>query len=131
MSGEFYTVERSLEKKFLKFEKENDIAEVIKKYSEREDQFEDLPQFWINYGKMIMTTVDLNKAIKTIEKALEIDPESTDALMNIGAVYSYMNRMDKLKSYLEKVLKIDPKHEEAWYTLSEFWRNKGRIEKQK
>ncbi|TET28468.1 MAG: hypothetical protein E3J70_09555, partial [Candidatus Heimdallarchaeota archaeon] len=79
---------------------------------------------------MIMTTVDLNKAIKTIEKALEIDPENTDALMNIGAVYSYMNRMDKLKSYLEKVLKIDPKHEEAWYTLSEFWRNKGRIEKQ-
>jgi len=111
-------------------EKEIDFTLVIKKYAEREDQFKDLPQFWINYGKMIMTTVDLNKAIKTIEKALEIDPENTDALMNIGFVYSFMNRMNKLKSYLEKVLKIDPKHEEAWYTLSEFWRNKGRIEKQ-
>lgn len=126
-----------LEKEFKKFfkslnklMKESNFKELIKKYAEREEQFKDHPQFWINYGVNIFTTLDFNKALKTMERALEIDPKHTEALMRIGALYSYTGKLDKTKSYIEKVLKIDPKHEEALFTFYEYWRTKDRIAKQ-
>jgi tetratricopeptide (TPR) repeat protein len=127
----------NLIKEFLKFEKsldklrkENKFTEIIEKYAEREEQFKEHPTFWVNYGIMIFTSLELNKAIKAMEKALVIDPEDTNAIMNIAVVYSYMKKMEKTRSLLEKVIEIDPKHELAWFTLSEFWRNKKRVEKQ-
>jgi len=56
----------------------------------------------------------IDPAIEWFEKALEIDPQNTDALKNMGIVLMEKERNEEAIQYLEAVLKIDPEDIDGW-----------------
>ena len=53
---------------------------------------------------------DIEKAVKDLEKALELDPEFQDALYAMAAAYKKLGDYHKTLEYLEKLLQVEPQH---------------------
>jgi tetratricopeptide (TPR) repeat protein len=55
----------------------------------------------------------LEDSIRYLNKALELQPQNTDVLLDATRVYFRMNSHAEAKAMLEKVLAINPTHEDA------------------
>jgi len=53
------------------------------------------------------------KALEYSERALEVDPQNTSVMTELGKVYRRAKRFDEAKAMFEKVLTIKPNHKEA------------------
>lgn len=51
---------------------------------------------------------DISKAVKDLEKALELDPKFIDALYAMAAAYKKLGEYAKAVIYLDKLLEIEP-----------------------
>ena len=51
---------------------------------------------------------DSDRAVKHLQKAIEIDPEYMEAYNNLGARYLHLNRVEQALECFEKALKLDP-----------------------
>ena len=56
-------------------------------------------------------------AIQEYEKALELEPENVDILVNLGAVCLQKRRVDKAIDYFSRALTIDPNNSMALYDI--------------
>ena len=60
----------------------------------------------MNYSR----TGQYEKAVNALAKALEIDPNSQDALCNLGGTYHFLGKTQDAIDHLERALEIDRNH---------------------
>lgn len=63
---------------------------------------------YIALSRKDITNPDIKKAIKDLEKALELDDKFVDALFAMAAAYKKLEDYHKALEYLEKLLQIEP-----------------------
>lgn len=64
-------------------------------------------------------------AVFLLEYALQLQPDSTLAMINLANAYMNANRDEKARPLLEKVVTIDPKNGRAYRMLACYWYKKG------
>ena len=65
------------------------------------------------------------KANSLIDKALEIDPNSIDALNNKAVILFHLGRIDQAESYVDKALEIDDSYPPSLYNKGIFLGSQG------
>jgi tetratricopeptide (TPR) repeat protein len=66
----------------------------------------------------------LNKAEKSFQRILDINPKDPGALNGLGSVYFYRGDLDRAEAYVRKALEILPEYEEAQHDLQVILRMK-------
>ncbi len=66
---------------------------------------------WFTMGNLYDKKNDLEKAIESWEKAVEVDPDYAEAQFNLGVGYFKMKRLDKARECWERVRVIRPDSE--------------------
>ena len=61
------------------------------------------------------TLADYEEAAKAFDRAIELDPNDTEAWNNRGIVLSILKRNKEAIQSFEKATSIDPRNAEAWY----------------
>jgi len=56
-----------------------------------------------------------DEAIKAYEKAIEINPNDSDAWYNKGVALDNLNKSDEAIKAYEKAIEINPNDSDAWY----------------
>ena len=62
--------------------------------------------------------IEYEKAEQAYLKALELNPESEQALYNLASLYLFLNKPEKAIEYFKKCLEINPNDKEVLYFLS-------------
>ena len=76
-----------------------------------------LPNAWNNLGILAAREGNLDAAIQQFQRALQIDPEHSIALQNLGSAYRQKKDWPAAKQALEHSLALNPEDAEANYTL--------------
>ncbi|MBW1612394.1 MAG: hypothetical protein JRJ57_00130 [Deltaproteobacteria bacterium] len=85
---------------------------------------------WMKFGEMQISYDDLNGAIHSFTKALEI--EKTDAAYYSRALYYYLKTFyEKSLSDCNEAIRINPKSGDAYYIKGRIFEKIGKIEKSK
>jgi len=77
-----------------------------------------LPNAWNNLGILAARGGDTDLAIQHFERALQIDPDHSVALQNLGSAYRQKKDWPQAKRILEKALALNPDDPEANYSLA-------------
>ena len=78
-----------------------------------------------NLGAAYMNQQLFEKALKSFQQAVELDPKLTIARLNEGIAYLNQQKVPEAKAALEEALKQDPKNPTAWYNLGLLAKNTG------
>jgi tetratricopeptide (TPR) repeat protein len=54
-----------------------------------------------------------DEAIECLDKALEIEPKSTETLVNKGVCLDYLHRYEEAIQYYDVALDLDPRYSDA------------------
>jgi len=76
-----------------------------------------LPNAWNNLGILAAREGNIDLAIQYFQRALEIDPEHSIALQNLGSAYREKKDWVQAESALERALALNPEDPEANYSL--------------
>lgn len=76
------------------------------------------PEIMNSLGTCYMALNDVNNALATYQKALEIDNKNAMAYFNIGSVYQVKQEHEKAIEYLEKAVEIDEDDERFLSSLA-------------
>jgi class 3 adenylate cyclase/TolB-like protein/tetratricopeptide (TPR) repeat protein len=79
--------------------------------------------YWRNYD-----TKHLKLSNKLIDRALELDSQSLEALGVKGGIYISESNYDSAYIYAKKMLKIDHEFSAAYYLIAEYHRFKGEVD---
>ena len=77
-----------------------------------------LPNAWNNLGILAGRGGNSDLAIQHFERALQIDPDHSVALQNLGSAYRQKKDWPQAKRVLEKALALNPDDPEANYSLA-------------
>jgi tetratricopeptide (TPR) repeat protein/peroxiredoxin len=75
------------------------------------------PNCWNNLGILAAREGNFDQAIQYFQKALQIDPEHSIALENLGSAYRQKKDWPQAKDALERALALNPEDPEANYSL--------------
>jgi len=78
-----------------------------------------------NLGAAYMNQQLFEKALKSFQRAAELDPKLTIARLNEGIAFLNLQKIDEAKAALEDALKQDPRNPQAWYNLGLYAKNAG------
>ncbi|MFX1478260.1 MAG: leucine-rich repeat domain-containing protein [Promethearchaeota archaeon] len=71
--------------------------------------------FWVEIGNSSFNSKKYDKAIESYDKALEIDPEKVNVLINKGVSLHYLHNYDEAELCYDKILILDESNGNAWY----------------
>lgn len=74
---------------------------------------------------------DLSAAVRHFEYVLALDPHHVQALLNLAAAYSELDRLEDSIELLERVLRIDPRCPDGHYNLATAYLRQGDRERAK
>jgi len=86
---------------------------------------EDTAEFWLDKGMLYATYGNDDEAIKFFKKALEIDPNNTSSLFNLGLSYSSLGQYDTAINYLQQAAALNPENGDYYYGLGWVYLLKG------
>lgn len=78
------------------------------------------PQNWkahFEQGVECLGNADYRLAMRSLEKAREMNNEEPLVLSNLGYACMEAGKLDEAEKYLNECLKLDPKHPDAWLNL--------------
>src|SRR5579863_2830443 len=78
-----------------------------------------------NLGAAYMNQQLFEKALKSFQQAVQLDPKLTIARLNEGIAFLNLQKIDEAKAALENALKLDPRNPQAWYNLGLYAKNAG------
>ncbi len=81
-----------------------------------------------NLGAAYMNQQLFEKALKSFQQAVELDPKLTIARLNEGIAYLNQQKVPEAKAALDDALKQDAKNPTAWYNLGLLAKNTGDAE---
>lgn len=89
---------------------------------------ESSPELHSNMGRIHMQNGELDKARREFEKALELNPNYSDALLNIGEVLRLQGRVAEAEHFVKRALQVDPNSIGALAQLGEIKRDMGDLD---
>jgi protein O-mannosyl-transferase len=102
------------------------VYETVLNYDK--NNFEANYHLGVLYGKV---KNNIEKAIGYLEKAVQLNPESKDAFVDLGVAYGIMGNFARSSVMLEKALVIDPNDPNIYINLGISYQNSGNLEKAK
>ena len=66
------------------------------------------PSIYLNLGAIYFEKGEYNKAIKKLEKSLELNPLYANAYFNLGLVYRKKGKLNKIEELFEKAVELNP-----------------------
>lgn len=86
-------------------------------------------EFWNYLGLAYLERDNSQDALKSLEKAAKIAPQSAVYRVNLAFAYLLERKINKAQSEIEKVIAIDPNSANAYYIrgMSNLWENKSQI----
>lgn len=89
---------------------------------------ESSPELHSNMGRIHLQNGELDRALEEFEQALELDPNYSDALLNIGEVLRLKGRVAEAEHFVERALQVDPNSIGALAQLGEIKRDMGDLD---
>jgi tetratricopeptide (TPR) repeat protein len=80
-----------------------------------------------NEGMELFTQDKLDEAIAAYQRALQEDPNYSDALHALAMTYAHQGKLDEAIEVGKKLVAIAPEDELAYTSLSIFYQQKGMI----
>jgi len=84
-----------------------------------------------SYGEMLLgfAMARYDEALVFSQKAVELDPLSIDANLNVGYCLRQLGRFDEALASYERALEIDPNHAETFFQIAAYhWHITGRLD---
>jgi tetratricopeptide (TPR) repeat protein len=104
---------------YLQQQKTNDARECFERVLQLHGSYPGTwPNAWNNLGILAAREGHSDLAIEHFERALEIDPDHSVALQNLGSAYRQKKDWPQAKRVLEKALTLNPDDPEANYSLA-------------
>jgi len=83
------------------------------------------PQFFVSWGVACGKAGMYDQSIKALNHAIDLDPKTTDAYLNLGVFYDEMKRYDDAISSLKTALKLDSSSYNACYNMGNTYAHKN------
>lgn len=83
------------------------------------------PQFFVSWGVACGKAGMYDQSIKALNHAIDLDPKTTDAYLNLGVFYDEMKRYDDAISSLKTALKLDSSSYNACYNIGNTYAHKN------
>ena len=103
------------------FEAEDSTSQALDAYSQAisadPDYVEENPDVLVRRGRLLADLGRTEQAASDIERAVELDPEDTQALMAIGSVHYQEGEYEDAIEHYSEALEEDPDHPIAQYEL--------------
>jgi tetratricopeptide (TPR) repeat protein len=81
---------------------------------------------WFQRGlELEQTGSPIEAVVEAYEKAIELDPKSAGALVNLGTIYFNGRDFAKAKKFYEKALEVDPEYALAHFDLANLYDERG------
>ena len=81
---------------------------------------------WFQRGlELEQTGSAMENVIEAYEKAIELDPNSAGALVNLGTIYFNGRDFARAKGFYEKALEVDPEYALAHFDLANLYDERG------
>ncbi len=100
-------------------------AEVTGQEDTAGDQEESSPEIHNGLGRIHLRNGDLEKARQEFRKALELDRNNAEALLNLGAIERTEGRVAEAERLVKRALQVDPNSIAALSQLAEIRRDLG------
>ena len=103
---------------YLEQQKTNEARECFQRVLQLHASYPGtLPNSWNNLGILAAREGNFDLAIQYFQRALQIDPEHSIALQNLGSAYRQKKDWPQAKRALERALALNPDDAEANYSL--------------
>lgn len=99
---------------YIQMEREERVEHL---FSSTQNNFAQNPRFYLKWGNHHLKEGQLREAAKKYQKALNISPDYTAALNNLGIIELQRKNYDDAARYFEAVLDIDPDFASAYLNL--------------
>src|SRR5580658_4468533 len=85
-----------------------DFSQALAVYEKLARQFPRKARIWVEYGATAAGTGQLDLADRAWSKALELEPGSSENLLQIGHQYKSLRQPEKARAWYEKASAADP-----------------------
>jgi len=89
---------------------------------------ESSPEIHNNLGRAQLRAGEVEQARDEFRKALALDPNDADALLNLGSLARLRGNFDEAERYVEQALRVDPNSIWALTELAELERDRGELD---
>jgi len=115
---------------YLQLQKADEARECFQRSLELHASYPGTPpNAWNNLGILAARTGNTDLAIQYFQRALQIDPEHSIALQNLGSAYRQKKDWPQAKRALEHSLALNPDDPEANYSLGMVYAQQNDIER--
>lgn len=83
---------------------------------------------YINLVKALILDNQLNNAMHYLTIALDINPNSKEGLLNMGAISQKLGKRDKALNYFTKAIEIDPNEAKAHNNIGTIYKDLGKFD---
>jgi tetratricopeptide (TPR) repeat protein len=80
---------------------------------------------WLNLGKLLAHRNDVKNAIPEFEKALQINPDSAEGLLELGKAEMAVNDLQRARRHLERSVELDANSTAGHYSLARLYKKIG------
>ena len=88
---------------------------------------ESSPEIHNNLGRIFLGEGNVEKAQREFEKALALDPNNADALLNMAAIHQGEGKVDMAEHLVQRALAVNPNSIGALAQLAEIQRERGEL----
>jgi eukaryotic-like serine/threonine-protein kinase len=115
----------------MKFQTENDPASIARATESCEKAVnldERLPAVHVILGQLNATSGKSDIALAEYKKALEINPNDAEAIMNIAALYAHMQHPQEAEANYKQAIALRPDYWSGYLALALFYDDEGRYQ---
>ncbi len=105
---------------------EEGVREAMAAYRRALELDPDLPDAWLNLGRLLHEHGELAEAERSYRRAVALQPDEPTAAYNLGVVLQDLGRRAEAAAAYERTLELDPTFTEAHYNLSVVYEELGR-----
>ncbi len=125
MKGEYDLQEQE---RSLAFEDEKSVDAIVAWCEQLTQRFPDNYYAQLLLGSAYRAKDEVNKAMDSYQRAVEINPNLADAYLGLAATYFISEKVDEAIKYFKKAIEINPKHVATYYNLGLVYESTGQVD---
>jgi len=125
MKGDYDLQERE---RSLALEDEKNADAIVAWCEQLAQRFPDNYYAQLLLGSAYRAKDEVNKAMESYQRAVEINPNLPDAYLGLAATYFMSEKVDEAIKYFKKAIELNPKHVAAYYNLGSLYEYNGQID---
>ena len=125
MKGDYDLQERE---RTLALEDEENADAIVIWCEQLAQRFPDNYYVQLLLGSAYRGKDEVNKAMESYQRAIEINPKLPDAYLGLAATYFMSEKVDEAIKYFKKAIELNPKHVAAYYNLGSLYEYNGQID---